>query len=841
MGWAYLGTRYQVKKGTGKTATIDYVIEGDTKYRFAYNDGLGKGLSDKDPIITYIPGYYKESFAYREYTISGMEAKLYKDSDSFLMYATGGLNLNTSQTRYEGAQSYRNPGFVSILEFKNADKRLYPDFIKEISETSSDKNRYLKYEFLTRSIKYASSIYDAYNNFIGYVQYYPNDYITIGSTLWNAAQKTGYTFLYWRGNGIDYTATNKETIITTGDTLNSHTELKAVLVTTTYFITYVNNGGTSSNRSTYDIENSTFNLSDASRSYYTFVGWYTANQGGTKRTQITKGTYGNITLYARWTPVNYSISYDLVGGIGTNDNPTSYNIETSTFNLVYNNIIKNGYSTKGWHQDNTLRNSIIKGSTGNIALALKWDLVQYDIIYSNTYDKPNSNPTTYNIETEFILKGLEDRIGYRFYSWYRAGIITDSIPKGLYGTLIINAEWSLISYSITYNLNGGTDTSTNPTSYNIESNDINLTGGGISRLGYTFVQWNRNGNIMEIIKKGTYGNIVLDAVWNALDYKITYNNLQGTTTDNPTGYKVTSDDIILKNPTDRRGYKFLRWINSEGSTVSTIKKGSIGDIVLTAVWEIITYTITYDLVGGINNPNNPKSYTINDEITFLKTGITKLGYTFTNWLDESGQVITKINKESIGNRIIKAEWNIISYNINYDYNDDSLDPSSKPNNPIVYKITDNDIILLNPIRTGYTFTGWILDNKKVVMIPKGSSGDKYLKATWTYNNYQVTFISPNETKVETFRYRSQIKYNYNVPIKKDDSSKVYTFIGWGNNKDNDLVEPLPIMLNRNLTFYAKFSTKLKGIRIRQLVTDVRLGNKNVKEVRIGEVKIWEKD
>lgn len=71
-----------------------------------------------------------------------------------------------------------------------------------------------------------------------------------------------------------------------------------------YKITYVLNGGTNSvfNPSTYTSETETIFLQSATRDGYRFEGWYEDSAYTFKVTQIVKGSTGNITLYAKWSP-----------------------------------------------------------------------------------------------------------------------------------------------------------------------------------------------------------------------------------------------------------------------------------------------------------------------------------------------------------------------------------------------------------------------------------------------------------------------------------------------------------------------------------------------------------
>jgi len=53
----------------------------------------------------------------------------------------------------------------------------------------------------------------------------------------------------------------------------------------------------------------------------------------TQTVTITTGSYGNRTYTATWTPIVYTISYDLADGTVATANPTEYTIETPTFTL----------------------------------------------------------------------------------------------------------------------------------------------------------------------------------------------------------------------------------------------------------------------------------------------------------------------------------------------------------------------------------------------------------------------------------------------------------------------------------------------------------------------------
>lgn len=139
-----------------------------------------------------------------------------------------------------------------------------------------------------------------------------------------------------------------------------------------FSIKYDLNGGTvqTPNPTYYSHTSSAITLNNPTKYAYVFDGWFGSN-GPVPQTNLTipSGSVGNKFYTAHFTPVEYSITYNLNGGQYYNGetNPSSYNIETATFTLK--NPYKEGYVFTGWtlNGDSTLlaTATIAKGNHGN--------------------------------------------------------------------------------------------------------------------------------------------------------------------------------------------------------------------------------------------------------------------------------------------------------------------------------------------------------------------------------------------------------------------------------------------------------------------------------------------
>lgn len=111
---------------------------------------------------------------------------------------------------------------------------------------------------------------------------------------------------------------------------------------------------------------------------YKFIGWFDGETAYDFNEVVTE----ELTLTAKWKPVEYKITYEVDGGKNSKDNPATYTVESATIALAA--PTKENYIFDGWFYDKKFTDratQISKGSTGDITLYAKWEIVTYEITY----------------------------------------------------------------------------------------------------------------------------------------------------------------------------------------------------------------------------------------------------------------------------------------------------------------------------------------------------------------------------------------------------------------------------------------------------------------------------
>lgn len=264
--------------------------------------------------------------------------------------------------------------------------------------------------------------------------------------------RTGYNFDGW------YTSKTGGSSVSSSTKASKNMTVYAHWTAIIYRITFDACGGTVSPTSKHAEYGTTITPPTPTRAGYVFDGWYTSATGGSSVTslKVTK----HQTLYAHWTPVKYTISFNANGGTVS---PTSITVESGNTLSALPTPTKEGYYFLGWYTSVSGGTKVTSLTvTKNQTLYAYWKVKIYPIYL-------DANGGTVPIESISVDHGgtisslpTPTRSGYSFLGWYTSPYGGEEVTTSTIVTesMTIYAHWYYIP-SVTYvylyyDANGGT-------------------------------------------------------------------------------------------------------------------------------------------------------------------------------------------------------------------------------------------------------------------------------------------------------------------------------------------------------------------------------------------------
>ena len=241
-------------------------------------------------------------------------------------------------------------------------------------------------------------------------------------------------------------------------------------------------------------------------------------------------------------------------------------------------------------------------------------------------------------------------------------------------------------------------------------------------------------------------------------------------------FTVNLLDKLEIEPTIRTGYAFAQW--SDGKTDNPYTMAVPGTVSLTAQTQIETYTIDYELNGGAleAGKTNPATYTL-ETAAFRLEEPTRAGYTFAGWTGSNGttpQTDVGIAQGSTGNLHFEANWTANGYKILYT-GVEGADVSTFPTKHVF----GTDTAIPNPTKTGYGFAGWKVNGsaaaRDLTLSGTAYTADITLEATWTANEFTITYSGVEGADVSTFPTKHVFGKDTAIP---NPTKTGYGFAGW---------------------------------------------------------------
>lgn len=502
-----------------------------------------------------------------------------------------------------------------------------------------------------------------------------------------------------------------------------------------------------------------------------------------------------INIVAAIAPIEYTIVYHIDSNVTNNEeNVSKFTIVTENgeaFSIVLYAPLhsSDNYEFVGWsfveNSDDvvtniTLENVAELGEKTVINLYPVWK-INVDVIYSygeGTCEK-DTDTLVYGKAYELPVPSLED---YAFEGWYYGEILVTNSGVWAYTEDVeLVAKWSRFANDIHYVLNTeGVTNNSNPDSFNIEDGQIELVAPEHSSDNYEFAGWYSSPNFSETSKVDFITSdmvenvVILYAKWEVTS-NVTLDSNGGSCELESAQIKV-NEEYTLPIPTKDK-YDFAGWYNGTEHVSLNGVWTLDTDIELVAKWEPKEFQVIYETNGGVNNENNPGSFTVetNPDDLGLENP-TKEYCIFAGWyLDPDFTIpVENIDPTAYNDDVkIYAKWETKTVEITYNANGGDVAQTQ-----VVINLGDNYKLLI-PVRSGYDFVGWYLDDVLVENTGRWTNEEVLaleLIAKWNPIEYTITYDlnggSYGGTLVKTYTVESE-----SISLPKPTRSGYY-FAGW---------------------------------------------------------------
>ncbi len=476
------------------------------------------------------------------------------------------------------------------------------------------------------------------------------------------AERAGYDFAGW------YTSANGGERIAAASivkTSSDHT-LYAHWNEASYTVMFEANGGSVSQKS----QNVTYlsnygNLPTATKTGYTFKGWYTRADGGDNISSNSKVSMtSDHTLYAQWTANTYTLKFD-VNGEGASADKTSKII---TFEKQYGSLpgaSRDGYGFVGWFTEKKdgaqISDTTILKNAGDQTVYAHWRAGAYTVSFDGNGGLVSQAAIYVEHDKQYGTLPNAERTGYTFKGWFTSKTggnevkSTDTVK--ITADQILYARWTVNTYKVSFNGNGGS----NAPDINVTYDSTYGTLPNSTRTGYSFGGWYTSSSVGQKVESSTKVTTASDhtlyAHWNGVVYTVTYDAQGGSCSENSKNVTYGSTYGTLPNPT-RQGFTFAGWSTDKSNTVTSGTAVTIaGNHTLYAKWTANPYRVNFNANGGSVSTSS-KNVTYGMTYGTLPTP-TRDYYTFNGWYTAASggqKVVSTTNVTITNNQTLYAHW-----------------------------------------------------------------------------------------------------------------------------------------------------------------------------------------
>ena len=582
---------------------------------------------------------------------------------------------------------------------------------------------------------------------------------------------------------------------------------------TKFTVNFDSNGGTELESQTVISGESAVEPNSPTKEGYIFEYWYLSDSA--EKYDFNSEITADITLYAKWKelpPDTFVVTFDSDGG----SHIESQTVESGGKVTKPTAPTKTGYTFVGWYLNSEKTTAYDFGTVvkSNITLYAKWNVNSYTVTF-DTDGGTSIVSQTVTFGANVSEPAAPTKENYTFIGWYSDSekIVVYDFTKSISGNITLYAKWSINSYTVTFDTDGGSAIE----SQSIEYGSKATKPADPAKTGYKFVGWYLNSEKTTAydFENSIKSDITLYAKWEALPpdtFVVTFDSDGGTYVESQTiesGSKVTKP-----NEPTKTGYNFVGWYVDSNKTMKyNFESAVTSNIKLYAKWNVNSYTVSFDTDGG----SAISSQTVESGSKVTKPADpTKDGYKFAGWYLNSGKTTAYDFESAVTNDItLYAKWEVLlpdTFIVTFDSDGGShIESQTVESGSKVTKPAD-------PTKDGYKFAGWYVNSEKTTAydFTKSVTSDITLYAKWSINSYTVTFDTDGGSTVA-----SQTVIFEHCATEPSTPTKIgYTFAGWYSDSEKTSLFDFETKITSSITLHAKWSVGSANYTVKHLFQNV---------------------
>jgi len=473
-----------------------------------------------------------------------------------------------------------------------------------------------------------------------------------------------------------------------------------------------------------------------SKEHHGFGGWFrNASRTGDVWDFATDTVDRDITLFARWVPVSYVITFEANGGSPA---PADQVLFSGAIVKEPPPMNRARFGFGGWFTDASFTgeawNFATDTANGNLTLYARWTETFCTVMFMDKGVILGEQQIACGGRVVEPLPVRKEH--HAFAGWFTDERFTDRwdfATRTVNNNLTLYARWERDRYTVTFIAIGGLP---QPPQQQISYLGKAVEPPPMNRAGFGFGGWFTDEGFTNewTFDMAVDENLTLYARWKTDFYTVTFNANDGSPV--PTNQQIARGRRIVQPPPMNHpaGHGFGGWFTDEGFTNEwTFDMAVDENLTLYARWETDFYTVTFAAGGG--QPAPAAQRILHGSKATTPAPMTRTGFSFGGWFTNAnftGDAWNFTADPVEGTLTLHARWDRYHPTVTFVANGGEPPPAGQR---VLYGDT---IIRPAPVtRTGFTFGGWFTNinfagnawdfNTDIVL------GDITLYARWEQN------------------------------------------------------------------------------------------------------------